>query len=81
MPTTHLPTAPLSTFTPHDGKLVVVEIDDQDGNVKRMCELGICPGKHVTIVRQGDPAILCVGDSRFALSGELLTRVYVRPAS
>ncbi|MCA8910144.1 MAG: ferrous iron transport protein A [Planctomycetes bacterium] len=81
MTKTHLPTAPLSTFTPHDGELEVVEVHDSDGNVKRMCELGICPGKHVTIVRQGDPAILTVGDSRFALSGELLTRVYVRPVS
>ena len=81
MTKTHLPTAPLSTFTPHDGELEVVEVHDSDGNVKRMCELGICPGKHVTIVRQGDPAILTVGDSRFALSGELLTRVYVPPVS
>ena len=81
MATTHLPTAPLSTFTPHDGELEVVEVHDTDGNVKRMCELGICPGKHVTIVRQGDPAIVCVGDSRFALSCSLLTSVYVRPAS
>ncbi|MCB9895118.1 MAG: ferrous iron transport protein A [Planctomycetes bacterium] len=76
---TQLPSAPLSTFTPHDGELEVVEVHDNDGNVKRMCELGICPGKRVSIVRQGDPAILSVGESRFALSGELLTRVYVRP--
>lgn len=73
------PTAPLSTFTPFDGELEVVEVHDSDGNVKRMCELGICPGKRVSIVRQGDPAIVSVGESRFALSGELLTRVYVHP--
>lgn len=76
---TQQPTAPLSTFTPEDGVLEVVELLDSEGSVKRMCELGICPGKRVSIVRQGDPAILSVGDSRFALSGELLTRVYVRP--
>lgn len=75
-----LPTAPLSTFTAHDGELEVVEVHDHDGNVKRMCELGVCPGKRVRIIRQGDPAILSVGDSRFALAGELLSRVYVRPA-
>ena len=74
-----LPTAPLSTFTPYDGELEVVEVLDSDGNVKRMCELGVCPGKKVRIVRQGDPSIISVGDSRFALAGELLTRVFVRP--
>jgi len=76
---TQQPTAPLSTLTPQDGILEVVELLDSEGSVKRMCELGICPGKRVSIIRQGDPAILSVGDSRFALSGELLTRVYVRP--
>ena len=75
-----LPSAPLSTFSPHDGELEVVEVHDIDGNVKRMCELGICPGEIVRIIRQGDPAILSVGDSRFALALELLSRVYVRPA-
>lgn len=75
-----LPTAPLSSFTPHDGELEVVEVHDTDGNVKRMCELGVCPGKRVRIIRQGDPAILSVADSRFALAGELLSSVYVRPA-
>lgn len=76
---TQQPTAPLSTFTPQDGVLEVVELLDSEGSVKRMCELGICPGKRVRVIRQGDPAILSVGDSRFALAGELLTRVYVRP--
>lgn len=81
MRTQQQPTAPLSAFTQFDGELEVVEIHDGDGNVKRMCELGVCPGKRVTILRQGDPAILSVGDSRFALAGELLTRVFVRPAA
>lgn len=76
---TQLPSAPLSAFTPYDGELEVVEVNDTDGNVKRMCELGICPGKRVSIVRRGDPAILSIGESRFALSGDLLTRVFVRP--
>ncbi|MBZ0137039.1 MAG: ferrous iron transport protein A [Planctomycetes bacterium] len=75
-----LPTAPLSTFSPYDGELEVVEVNDFDGNVKRMCELGVCPGKRVRIIRQGDPAIISVGDSRFALAFDLLSRVYVRPA-
>lgn len=76
-----LPAAPLATFTPHDGQLEVVEVFDIDGNTKRMCELGICTGKVVSIVRQGDPAILCIGESRFALAAELLSRVYVRPVT
>lgn len=78
---TQQPTAPLNTFTPHDGELEVVEILDDTGDVKRMCELGVCPGKRIRVIRQGDPAILAFGESRFALAGELLARVFVRPAA
>lgn len=78
---TQQPTAPLSTFTPHDGELEVVEVHDTDTNVKRMCELGVCPGNRIKIIRRGDPSILSVGDSRFALSGKLLVNVFVRPSA
>jgi hypothetical protein len=41
------PAAPLSLFSPADGELEVVEIQGQDGSSRRMCELGICPGKRL----------------------------------
>jgi Fe2+ transport system protein FeoA len=81
MSTVAPPSAPLSTFSPADGELIVVEVCDLDGNVKRLCELGFCPGKRVSVMRRGDPAIVAIGKSRFALGAELLSRVMVRPAA
>jgi len=79
MLSTNMPAAPLATFTRHDGMLEVVEVLHEDGGSKRMCELGICEGKRLRVVSQGDPAIVAIGDSRFALAAELLARVFVRP--
>jgi Fe2+ transport system protein FeoA len=76
-----MPGAPLSTFTAFDGELEVISVHDQDGSLKRLCELGICPGKRVSIIRGGNPSILGVGESRFALSAEFLSWVFVRPAA
>jgi Fe2+ transport system protein FeoA len=76
---TDIPLAPLAIFDAADGWLEVVEVHDVDGQTKRMCELGICPGKRIRVIRQGDPAIIGIGESRFALATELLSRVFVRP--
>lgn len=76
---TDIPLAPLAIFGASDGWLEVVEVHDLDGQVKRMCELGICPGKRIRVIRRGDPAIIGLGESRFALAAELLNRVFVRP--
>jgi Fe2+ transport system protein FeoA len=78
--TTNLPAAPLATFTHHDGALVVVEVvPDEEGGSKRLCEIGVCKGKQIRIVRGGDPAIVALGDARFALAAELQARVFVCP--
>lgn len=79
MTRTLIPAAPLSTFAPQDGALEIVEVIDAEGQSKRMCELGLCPGKQVRVVRRGNPGIVQAGESRFALSAELQQRVLVRP--
>jgi Fe2+ transport system protein FeoA len=79
MKRTNLQPAPLSTFSARHGALEIVEVDDSATEHKRMCELGLCPGRSVRVVRKGNPSIVSVGESRFALSLELLSRVYVRP--
>ncbi|MBK9973324.1 MAG: ferrous iron transport protein A [Planctomycetes bacterium] len=73
------PAAPLNLFRAADGELEVVEVSTEDGSTKRLCELGICPGKRISVVRQGNPALVAVGGSRFALAAELMQRVLVRP--
>jgi Fe2+ transport system protein FeoA len=76
-----LPPAPLSSFAPGDGELEIVEVLGLDGPSRRMCELGICPGRKLTLVRNGNPAIVALSGGRFALSAELAARVFVRPAA
>jgi len=80
MDTAAIPDAPLSAFFPADGELEVVEVLNAEGSLKRLCELGICPGKRIRVLRRGDPAIVAVGESRFALAHELLACVFVRQA-
>lgn len=69
---------PLSTFSPRDGLLEVIDLDDRDAEGKRLGELGLCPGKRIAILRQGDPAIIGIDDDRFALAAALLARIFVR---
>jgi Fe2+ transport system protein FeoA len=84
---TNIPPAPLATFTHHDGILEVIDVwhsgpdGSKDRDSKRMCELGICVGKKLRIIRHGDPAIVAIDDSRFALAAELLAKVFVRPVN
>ncbi len=61
-------------------RLTVCEVRGNDCESRRLSELGICLGRTVTIVRSGNPAILEMDGSRFALSSDLLERVVVTPA-
>ncbi|KAA0210684.1 ferrous iron transport protein A [bacterium] len=72
--------APLAVFSEHDGPLEIVQVLGDDASSRRLCELGCCVGKHVRVVRRGDPAIVSIGGSRFALAGELQDRVFAKPA-
>ncbi|MDC1141678.1 FeoA family protein [Planctomycetota bacterium] len=73
------PPAPLAIFSQFDGELEVVEVMDDSDDAKRMCELGFCPGKTVTIIAQGDPAIVNIAGTRLAVGLDLLSRIFVRP--
>jgi Fe2+ transport system protein FeoA len=62
------------------GRLTVCAVRGSDCESRRLCELGLCLGRTITIVRPGNPAILEVDGSRFALSSDLMERVVVAPA-
>ena len=66
-------------FSEHDGFLEITQISGDDACVRRLSALGFCAGKRVKVVRRGDPAILSVGGSRFALAGELQDRIFASP--
>ena len=71
--------APLGIFSEHDGLLEITQILGDDPCAHRLSALGFCAGKRVMVIRRGDPAILSVGGSRFALAGELQERIYACP--
>lgn len=71
--------APLDVFSSRDGDLSVVEVLGTDGLSRRLCELGLCEGRIVSVLRRGDPAIVRIDGSRYALSGELQSRILVQP--
>ncbi len=74
------PAAPLHTFSQHDGELTITDVLDSECEGKRLCELGLCPGKTLRIVASGNPAIVATGETRFAVSSDLLSRVFARPS-
>ncbi|MCC6573228.1 MAG: ferrous iron transport protein A [Planctomycetes bacterium] len=70
--------ASLAIFRPDDGPLEIVSVSGDDSASRRLCELGICAGKTVSMVKCGDPAIVSAGGSRFALAGALQDRIFAR---
>ena len=50
-------------------------------NAVRLKRLGICQGRMVELLGQGDPMILRIGDSRIGLSRQLADLVTVEPIS
>ena len=71
--------APLAVFSEYDGVLEITGVLGDDACAHRLTALGFCAGKQVTVIQRGDPAILSVGGSRFALASELQERIYVCP--
>ena len=59
------------------GTIRCVEITGQGEPVVRLKRMGICGGRHLTIVQSGDPMILRVVGARIGLSRELAASVIV----
>ncbi len=56
----------------------ISSIDVAQADLRRLEVMGICPGRLVHIVKQGDPLIVRVLDTRIGLAAALATFVYVR---
>ena len=56
---------------------IVREIETADEDARRLKMLGVCAGRRVELVRNGDPLILKVFGSRLGLSAALAARVRV----
>ena len=60
---------------------VVRRVDSDSADTQRLQTLGLCPGRQVEVIRQGNPLIVRVFGSRLGLSAELAARVLVEPCS
>ena len=59
------------------GTFRCIEITGEGEQVVRLKRMGICGGRHITIMQSGDPMILRVVGARIGLSRELATTVIV----
>ena len=59
---------------------VVASVDVPTDDAGRLMALGLCVGRKVEVVKQGDPLIIKVIGSRIGLSGRLAEMIWVRPA-
>jgi Fe2+ transport system protein FeoA len=58
---------------------LVCRIEVAEADLQRLQIMGICLGRWVHIVKQGDPMIVRVMGSRIGLAAKLATFVYVTP--
>ncbi len=56
-----------------------LELEDDDS--RRLKTLGLCVGRHIEVVKHGNPMIVRVFASRLGLAAELAARVRVEPCA
>lgn len=59
------------------GRIVSVEVSAVD--LERLEVMGLCAGRFVQVIKQGDPMIVRVLETRIGLAAELARAVRVRP--
>ena len=62
------------------GTARVVRVDGDAADVARLMALGICLGRRIEVIKQGDPLIVRVVGSRVGLSARLAAGVVVSRA-
>lgn len=70
---------PLSEFQP--GECGVIQDLGEGKSSSRLQSMGICLGRTVEVVKQGDPLILKVYGSRIGLSGRLASQIQLQPCA
>ena len=58
---------------------IIAEIEVAEADLARLEVMGVCPGRHVQVIKGGDPLIVRVLGTRIGLAATLATFVYVRP--
>jgi len=58
---------------------VVEKMELAEADLNRLQVMGLCPGRWVQIIRQGDPLIVRVLGSQLGIARILATFVYINP--
>lgn len=58
---------------------VIVEVTADSEDIQRLKAMGICAGRKIELIQQGDPLILRVYGTRLGISRRLATFVRVTP--
>ena len=62
---------------PSGSRAVVQHIDGKDEALRRLMAMGLCVGREIEVVRQGNPLILRLLGARIGVSGRLARRIVV----
>ena len=66
---------------PSGSRAVVQHIDDTNAAMQRLMAMGLCVGREIEVVRQGNPLILRLLGARIGVSGRLARRIAVERVS
>ncbi|MGA2603764.1 MAG: FeoA family protein [Verrucomicrobiia bacterium] len=65
---------------PSGSRAIVQHIDGTNQALRRLMAMGLCVGREIDVVRQGNPLIVRVLGARIGVSGRLARRVIVERA-
>lgn len=65
---------------PHETPVRVTRLDGAGEDMLRLREVGVYEGAEVVVMTGGDPVILNVFNTRFAISQHVAGRVFIQPA-
>ena len=57
----------------------VVAMEARDADLHSLMAMGICQGRRLSLLRVGDPLIVCVCGTRIGLSARLAEHIQVEP--
>jgi Fe2+ transport system protein FeoA len=60
-------------------RAIVREVTPLDGDLQRLMAMGVCRGRRVEVIQQGNPLIIGVLGARIGVSARLASRIMVQP--
>lgn len=60
-------------------RVVVRHVEEDECGMARLMAMGLCVGRQVEVVRQGNPLIVHLLGARVGISGRLARRILVEP--